>query len=57
MATTVNAPLDELIEALEASVGYLQSTSRDPETDAVDVKAWMREARRFLQSNRGESRE
>ncbi len=49
---TDEAPLDELIEALESSVEYLQSTTRQPETSEVETRAWMREARRFLQSNR-----
>ena len=49
---TGDAPLDELIEALESSVDYLQSTKRESETGEVDVKSWVREARRFLQSKR-----
>jgi len=44
------APLDELIEALGAAVEYLESTNRQIEIDDDDMRAWMREARRFVQS-------
>ena len=47
-----DAPLDELIQALESSIDYLQSTQRQPETDDPDMHSWMREARRFLRSRR-----
>lgn len=48
---TGDAPLDELIEALEGAVEYLQSPKRRPEIDDDDMRAWMREARRFLRSH------
>ena len=45
-----DAPLVELIEALEGAVEYLQSTKRQDRTDEDDVRDRMREARRFLRS-------
>ncbi len=44
------APLDEVVEALGAAVEYLESTNRQFEIDDDDMRAWMREARRFVQS-------
>jgi len=46
------APLGELVDALGAAVEYLESTNRQHEIDDDDMRAWMREARRFLQSRR-----
>lgn len=47
-----HAPLEDLVPALEGAVDYLQSTRRQQEIDEDDMRAWMREARRFLQSRR-----
>lgn len=49
---TGDAPLDELIQALESSIEYLQSTERQEGVDEADVRDWMREARQFLRSRR-----
>ena len=46
------APLNDLIEALGGAVEYLESTSRQQEIDSEDMRAWIRGARRFLQSRR-----
>ncbi len=45
-----DAPLEELVEALGGAVEHLQSPQRRPEIDDDDMRAWMREARRFVQS-------
>ncbi len=45
------APLEELVEALGGAVEYLASPKRRPEIDDDDMRAWMREARRFLRSH------
>jgi len=47
-----DAPLDELIQALESAMEYLQSTDRQQEIDEGEMRAWMREARRLLRSRR-----
>jgi len=47
-----DAPLDELIQALESAIGYLQSTTRQSAADEVEARAWMRNARRFLRARR-----
>jgi len=47
-----NAPLDELVEALGGAVEYLQATNVQRGTEFGDARAWLREARRFLQTQR-----
>ncbi len=46
-----DAPLDELMQALESAIEFLQSTKRQQGTDEEKLRAWMREARRFLRSH------
>jgi hypothetical protein len=46
-----DAPLEELVEALGGAVEYLASPKRRPEIVDDDMRAWMREARRFLRSH------
>jgi hypothetical protein len=45
------APLDELIKSLGDAVEYLKSPKRRQDIDDDDLRAWMREARRFLRSH------
>ncbi len=46
-----DVPLDELIKSLGDAVEYLKSPKRRQEIDDDDMRAWMREARRFLRSH------
>ena len=45
-----DAPLDELIEALGDAVEYLQSIDPEERVNDAETIAWLREARRFMNS-------
>jgi len=49
---TDDASLEELVQALEGAVAYLQATTRRLALDDAELRDWMREARRFLRHRR-----
>ena len=46
-----DVPLEELVQVLDGAVEYLASPKQRPEIDDDEMRAWMREARRFLHSH------
>ena len=45
--------LEDLIQALESAVAYLGAPERMTGNPSRDARDWLREAQRFLRSNRG----
>lgn len=45
-----DAPINELVEAIDSAAQYLQATTQRRGSNNAEVLAWIREARRFLRA-------